>query len=49
VGDAACALSTDVEIRGDSDQLDLGPAEEQRERAGIVGVSPEVGVQVNPH
>jgi hypothetical protein len=34
---------------GDADNLDVGPAEEHRERAGIVGVAREISIEVNSH
>jgi hypothetical protein len=34
---------------GDPDEVDAGPAEQHRQRAGVVGVATQVGVEVDQH
>lgn len=49
VGNVAGSAATRVDGRRDADELDVRPTEEHGQRAGIVGVRAEVGVEMYPH
>jgi hypothetical protein len=47
VGNAAGALAAAVQVRSNADHLDLRPAEQQGERARVVGIAAEVGIEMD--
>jgi len=47
VRNAARALTAVVQVSRDADELDIWPAEQQGERAGVVGIAAKVGVEVD--
>lgn len=38
-----------IDARGDAHDLYLGPAEQHRERARVVGVGSEIGIEMDQH
>jgi hypothetical protein len=49
MGEVAGSATAPVDGGGDPNKLDIGPAQEHGHGAHVVGVSTEVGVQMNPH
>lgn len=49
VEDARGAKASRVDRRRDADDLDVRSAEQERERADVVRISAEIGVEVDPH
>ena len=47
--DVTGAGAVGIGRRRDTDQLCTGPAEQHRQRGRIVGVTREIGVQMEPH
>jgi hypothetical protein len=48
VGDVAGSAATRVGGGGDADKFDARPAEQHGQGAGVVGVTAEVGVEMDP-
>src|SRR5207244_1072309 len=49
VADVGGPTPTGVDRRRDPDDLDARPTEQQRQRAGVVRVASEIGVEMNAH
>jgi hypothetical protein len=49
MGDVTGSAATRVGGGGDADEFDARPAEQHSQSAGVVGVAPKVGVEMDPH
>jgi hypothetical protein len=49
IGDVAGSAATRVGGGGDADEFDARPAEQHSQSAGVVGVTPKVGIEMDPH